>query len=469
MKKGIRGFWAFCIEHKVFQKGIVLSMSFVYPYVCNWGVVRDHPFLSWAAFLCLLGLFFLLLYVFTDRKFNFYNDNFCYYTVTSRLPSIYKKYTNRDWNINAPIYGSTLWSENKTGILPDDYPDGQVYVDLYNELVGNKLEGYTSIENVLRNVDFLTAEHYFYYVLYKEHRRAQKQNEGTPMAYDPYYKTKTDALQEKRVKKSLECYGRCCGNDLDTLLAHCVGANTSDLSQEGAHANLVEPNIYPDESADVVKYLENLKKERGEGRRIKVDVLTDNCGLELLSDIELAVFLLTHGLSDSVVFHVRVLPQYVSDVTKNKYVDDFEQLLCKLQTMVSRGMKDYHLLENVRNFLEDGRIRVETNLFWNLPTYYHKHKKLFAGIIGGSDLVIVKGDLNYRKLVGDKNYHSLCWLRRRARELGYPVLALRAVKSSLVDVGFVMPNSWKKRNKIIHNINGLNGDYGIIRFCDGRG
>lgn len=460
MGKKIRNFWTFCIGHKVFQKGIVLSMSFVYPYICDIDIVRANPFLSWIAFLCLLILSLCMLYIITDCKFNFYNDNFCYYTVTSRLPSIYEKYTNKDWAVNAQICDLSLWRENKASLLPDD---GQAYTDLYEELVYNKLNSFRNIEQAFQNVDFLTAEHYFYYVLYKDFRTDQKGQEKKN--YDPYYQTKIDAFQIDRVKDSLNFYGDCNSTDLDTLLGRCVGANTSDLSQEGAHANLRKPNIYPDESCNAVKYLNELKNKRSKERKIKVDILTDNCGLELLSDIELAVFMLKYGLSDFVVFHTRVLPQYVSDVTKNEIVDDFKQLLCELETMVSKqGVNDHGLLEDVQNYINTKQISIKTSLFWNLPTYYYKHKKQFADIIGKSDLVIVKGDLNYRKLVGDRNYRSCCWLRRRARKLGYPVLALRAIKSSLVDVGFLLPTYWKKRNEIMHNINGLNGDYGMIRF-----
>ncbi len=510
--KSIRNFWAFCIGHKVFQKGIVLLMSFVYPYICNFCVVRANPFLSWIAFLCLLILSFWVLYFIMNSKFNFYNDNFCYYTVTSRLPSIYKKYTNKDWDVNEPII-TGLWGENKLCILPNNPQDVQGVQDvsdplesIYDKLVEERLSKYDNFKEGVRNVDFLTVEHYFYYVLYSKFRSQQPNQElcpahFDPYHFDPYHQTKMDALEDalkpdvktpkdKRslIQKSIDLYWNCCGNsNLTTLLLHCVMTNTSDLSQEGAHANLVErANIKPKESSEVVNYLDELIAKRGRrikeggfnikrerGANIKVDILTDNCGLELLSDIELAVYMLKKKRADSVVFHVRVLPQYVSDVTKNEKVDDFEQLLRKLKA--KKKMKDengnplfddHDLLFYVRKYQHNNMLRIETNLFWNLPTYYYKYRKQFSKIIGKSDLVIVKGDLNYRKLVGDKNYHSCCWFRRRVRKLGYPVLALRAIKSSLVDVG-ILPENLKRHNEIMHNINGLNGDYGMIRFYNG--
>ncbi len=476
-KKVFRNILAFCSEYKsVIQKIFVVLITGISPYFYQWGVFQDHPFLCSIAGLCVVVAFFLLLYMLTHGKFNFNNDNFCYYTITSRLPSIYKKYTGENWTVKDPINESTLWDSNRCSILPKNsqLKNSQKYNELYRTLVGEKLEGFTSLEEVFQNVDFLTAEHYFYYLLYKKFRENRNdlcaQFSGTERdiaEHDPYYKTKMDSLQEEPVKKSLEKYGNCNITDLSTLLIHGVGANTSDLSQEGAHSDVVnEPHIKPNESDDVNKYVEKLEEKRQKGGKVKVDILTDNCGLELLSDIELAVFLLKNGLSDSVVFHVRVLPQYVSDVTKNMFVDDFEQLLGRLEDMKSEGMDDFGLLADVRKYMKGEQICVKEDLFWNLPTYYYKHKAIFTEIIGTSDLVIVKGDLNYRKLVGDKDYYSLFWFRYRVRKIGYPVLALRAIKSSLVDVGSSLKKRKTRRN-IIHNINGLNGDYGVIRFYDG--
>lgn len=53
----------------------------------------------------------------------------------------------------------------------------------------------------------------------------------------------------------------------------------------------------------------------------------DNSAYELFTDLCLADFFITYGIADTVVFHGKIIPWYVSDVTK----EDFEQFLNRLE------------------------------------------------------------------------------------------------------------------------------------------
>ena len=53
----------------------------------------------------------------------------------------------------------------------------------------------------------------------------------------------------------------------------------------------------------------------------QVDIMLDNAGFELVSDLALADILLSHRLVDQVILHVKVHPTFVSDVVETDLGD----------------------------------------------------------------------------------------------------------------------------------------------------
>jgi hypothetical protein len=75
-----------------------------------------------------------------------------------------------------------------------------------------------------------------------------------------------------------------------------------------------------------------------------------------------------------------------------------------------------------------GRFTVTTHGFWAAPRTFHE---LPAGLLAGTDLVIVKGDLNYRRLVGDCRWPATRPFREAVAYFPAPVAALRTLKSEV--------------------------------------
>ena len=138
--------------------------------------------------------------------------------------------------------------------------------------------------------------------------------------------------------------------------------------------------------------------------QVRIDIVLDNSGYELYTDLILADFLLKSGIADQVYFHPKAIPWFVSDVTPQ----DFHLLLNTLSE--SEGM--------VRDLAREWKARVENGsfvlvddqsriMFWTSAEGYSKMKgaapKLY-NYLSESDMVIFKGDLNYRKLVGDLDW-----------------------------------------------------------------
>lgn len=52
----------------------------------------------------------------------------------------------------------------------------------------------------------------------------------------------------------------------------------------------------------------------------------DNSAYELFTDLCLADYFITYGFADTVVFHGKSIPWYVSDVTKRDFVEFLNRL-----------------------------------------------------------------------------------------------------------------------------------------------
>lgn len=152
-------------------------------------------------------------------------------------------------------------------------------------------------------------------------------------------------------------------------------------------------------------------QESGKPER-RVDIVLDNAGFELFVDLVLAGYLLATGLATSVVLHPKSMPWFVSDVMPQ----DFAHLLTALHDSSSYFESAGSALskeetENIKFLFDhwstlyaDGKIIIRPNSFWTdggsfwrLP---HTAPDLYDDL-KESELVIFKGDLNYRKLTAD--------------------------------------------------------------------
>lgn len=246
-------------------------------------------------------------------------------------------------------------------------------------------------------------------------------------------------------------------------LLYCLSANTSDLSQLNSKdrfdfkANDI--TVLCDDSENIYEFLKILSSEKKKNKRF--DIICDNCGKELFSDLFLACYFLYLGLADEVVFHVKKYPFFVSDATEN----DFGFLL---QSILTKD-KD---IEECRDYLNSGKIKVETNDFWTSPKTFNELEKdsdLYKELTKSS-LIIVKGDLNYRRLVEDKNWnYDESFIKLTENVFGnVPILAPRVIKSDvLVGVSSAMyhlAKSTESVNSSIENSFKANGKWAVIHF-----
>lgn len=210
----------------------------------------------------------------------------------------------------------------------------------------------------------------------------------------------------------------------------CLWGNATDLSLltsltyediqklQGSQARkAAEKNILVNDLDAAFEVLNKARKEKKTGER-RVDIVLDNSGFELFVDLILAGYLLSAGLATTVVLHPKLIPWFVSDVTP----PDFRDLITALAdpqsfyTAADESGKEHSPLSDKElsevNFLfeqwsglhADGKLVIRPHAFWTSPGGYWRMpntaKDLFEDL-QQSELVLFKGDLNYRKLTSD--------------------------------------------------------------------
>lgn len=213
----------------------------------------------------------------------------------------------------------------------------------------------------------------------------------------------------------------------------CLWGNATDLSLltnmtyediqklQGSEARKAsEANIIVN---DLEVAYDVLKKEKKAGKKERrVDIVLDNAGFELYVDLILAGFLLASGLATNVVLHPKSIPWFVSDVLPG----DFAALLNVLadpQTFYSTPSDEEKnagttpqplsqkevdelsfLFSEWSNFHAEGQLVIRPNHFWTHGGSFWRlpatEPRLFEDL-KEAELVLFKGDLNYRKLTGD--------------------------------------------------------------------
>ena len=139
-------------------------------------------------------------------------------------------------------------------------------------------------------------------------------------------------------------------------------------------------------------------------------MVADNGGREIMADLVLVNWLLDTGRADRVTLHVKPTPYYVSDATPS----DVDAACARLGRPL------------------DPRVAVRTHWFWCAPLDFTAMPADLGDDLRGHRVVVAKGDLNYRRLVGDRDWDPTTPFAAAATDLGVPVVALRTCKSEVV-------------------------------------
>ncbi|KAB5576041.1 putative UPF0364 protein [Coniochaeta sp. 2T2.1] len=248
----------------------------------------------------------------------------------------------------------------------------------------------------------------------------------------------------------------------------CLWGNATDLSLltslsyediqklQGSEARKnSEKNILVNDLPAAYEQLLKAKKEGKKERR--VDIVLDNAGFELYVDLILAGYLLSAGLATTVVLHPKSIPWFVSDVLPSDFAallgavasprkfyetpsdDEIHQDISPTPLTETEADELSFLFQEWVTFHSEGQLVLRPNRFWTHPGSFwrlpHTDKELHEDL-KSSELVIFKGDLNYRKLTADVQWDPTTPFVEAIGPMGpgsgVNVLALRTCKADVV-------------------------------------
>ncbi|CAL7948318.1 unnamed protein product [Xylocopa violacea] len=422
-----------------------------------------------------------------------YKQSFAYITIKDRLPVILTKIIDtlsRNKENIAQKYGENATEEVKqiTGFLSklkNEIATNKTIkpIRLLPDAVDNDAEDWnrylikrTEIENgtpLWFNTLWLYCECYMYRVIAQEFALMKYIKN-----YDPFEEQKQTAFTNSLISiQALSTYTMNLvqrvenlsivetKEELFKLFKTNLWGNKCDLSlsagaEVSQNSNPIEAlkSLDKDILVDNSEFVWNLLRKKVSSSTHIIDIILDNAGYEFLTDLCLAVFLISSKFTEKIRFYVKRYPWYISDINKN----DFLWTLEYMKNSSNKSMQELATLS--QNYLKNNVWTIEEESYWTGPYELAEMKErdpvLYAKL-SEAKLAIFKGDLNYRKLVGDINWEYTTEFKKSLR--GFEptnILSLRTVKSD-VCVGLppgVAEELFDKDEKWLYT-----GEYGLIQ------
>ncbi|KAG0684073.1 hypothetical protein C6P40_003519 [Pichia californica] len=215
----------------------------------------------------------------------------------------------------------------------------------------------------------------------------------------------------------------------------------------------------------------------------RIDFVLDNAGFEFYSDLSLSLFLLDSKLVKNVTFHCKTRPWMVSDTMIKDYKIFIKDMLDETSLPDHREEINY-FVKSIEHYHENKQFQLVDSEFWTSAldhwditpqeTNYGGNK--LYNYFQDSTLVIVKGDLNYRKLTGDMKWPRTTPFGIALNKLANSnihILALRTCKSD-VCVGLApgveekLNDHWKSLGNKIPELWCSSGQWAVISYNPGK-
>lgn len=219
------------------------------------------------------------------------------------------------------------------------------------------------------------------------------------------------------------------GNRCDLSLS--CGADASSQADALQKTDALRPFIISNDTDKLLEHLWKLRERNlGGNKPTQLHCVMDNSGYELSSDLVLFDFLHVAGYVTGVTLHAKAIPYYVSDAMRR----DVSWTLRKMQESQHESMRA--LAGRCQRRFADGAWSVQDDIFWTQPFDYAqmatRRPELYK-TLQSADLVFFKGDVNYRKLVGDLEWDPSVPFKQALRGFEPTFLCtLRTVKSNTV-------------------------------------
>ncbi|UUU25636.1 damage-control phosphatase ARMT1 family protein [Streptomyces sp. DSM 40750] len=277
------------------------------------------------------------------------------------------------------------------------------------------------------SLPFLVAESCFYRQLL---RAVGYFGPGPWQGTDPFRPFKLAELDTPEAAAELTALGILAEHplpdQLKALLHGSLWGNRADLGfriQTAEENTAADSQLVADDSASLMSLLtgDGTGAGSGPGGRT-LCLVADNAGRELIPDLLLIDHLLAHGHFDRAVLHLKPYPYFVSDATTADTLDAVRHL-------VAAETDAGHRLWSA---LSDGRLILRAHPFSCAPLPYADMPADLRDDFASAGLTLLKGDLNYRRLVGDRLRPPITPFAEVTAYFPGPVAALRTLKSDVI-------------------------------------
>lgn len=185
----------------------------------------------------------------------------------------------------------------------------------------------------------------------------------------------------------------------------------------------------------------------------RVSLVLDNAGIEAATDLAAAAVWLTLNPRLSVTIHAKAYPTFVSDAT----LADLGRIIESFTA--TPALKPWG--DALLRFQAQGRLNLANHWFWNTPRELDRLPPELSEELNKCDLLLFKGDANYRRLFEDRRWPWEFSAREAAPRLGCPIGAIRMGKSELA-VGLAPGQGEELTKKDPHWL--FDGRWGVIQL-----
>lgn len=231
------------------------------------------------------------------------------------------------------------------------------------------------------------------------------------------------------------------GNATDLSLLTSLSVEELNSRQGKAVRDSNKQNIVVNDTEQVWGLLSRL---RSLGSSKDIHIVLDNAGFELLTDLVFASYLIESGYAKKVVLHGKRMPWFVSDVN----LEDLKYLIegfANGTTYDDINSESREELQEAGKYwqglIHSGKLEFRAELFWTTQHPFGRLPIVEPGLfedLADADLVVYKGDLNYRKLTYDGMWpHSTPFsealgpLAKKHNGQGVRSLVLRTAKADV--------------------------------------
>jgi uncharacterized protein with ATP-grasp and redox domains len=398
--------------------------------------------------------------------------SFAYFTLTQRMPALVRRVIDENDFPPAIVENlEALIQELPDGIvrlLRDEGPDVAAWTRYLEPFVGKRWI----------DIPWFFAEVYFYRrILEATHYFLPGSSQGA----DPYdyqkrkgLETAMESIQELSARVNSWIDTQLHGDDttdslqdssasltnLTALLYFVLWGNRADLSlwpvnpeeseQSRQEIHLEQNHILVDNSSLIADRVASFDG-------VRIDFIVDNAGFELVCDLCLADFLLASKAAGMVYLHLKSHPTFVSDAT----IKDVHYTLEVLAADSDEEVQS--LAHRLQDHIASGRLRLYENLFWTAPLVFWEMPEELRNELGQSRLIFIKGDANYRRLLGDCQWSYTTAFEDIVCYFPAPFVALRTLKSE-VAAGLRLEQMETLNHEDPQWL--TNGQWGVIQFVE---